>query len=407
MEWNLKKMWPAAAASLVAFTSLINAADDMQTRNLENRVSALESRKGSNGMINPPANPRVKEGADVIVTGEVTYWKAHEAELEYAWESDDCSGNTCPPLSLEAERPRHEFEWGFKVGLGYVLPHDGWDVYANYTRFNGHHHNCGGHECEECCVCAPRLFFPTFLIPCLTTPCPNVTEACGKWKLRLNRLDLELGREFFVSKWLTMRPFIGFAGVIITQHLNVEYAGGNYVPAGHEYEHKMRNQFRGGGLRGGFNTQWDFCKDWSIYGNLALNLLYGSFEIKQRAWDETEVFTTVIEEGECGCVEVEQVEDECASTRSLLYEAEKDFLICRPVLDLGIGLQWEHAFADDSFFLSFHAGWEQHFYWGQNQFVRFFNTSCSGTCCGAAAAYTEPNADLSLAGWVFGARFDF
>jgi len=308
---------------------------------------------------------------------------------------------------LEAERPRHEFEWGFKVGLGYVLPHDGWDIYANYTRFNGHHHNCGSGDCEECCVCAPRLFFPTFLIPCMTVPCPNVTEACGKWKLRLNRLDLELGREFFVSKWLTMRPFVGFAGLILTQHLNVEYAGGNYVPQGHEYEHKMRNQFRGGGLRGGFNTQWDFYKDWSLYGNLALNLLYGSFHIKQHAWDEIEVFTTIVEEGECGCVETEVIDDECASQKSLLYEAEKDFLICRPVLDLGIGLQWEHAFADDAFFLSFHAGWEQHFYWGQNQFVRFFNGSCTGSCCGTPAAYSEPNADLSLAGWVFGARFDF
>lgn len=384
MEWKLKKMWPAAAASLVAFTSVINAADEMQMRNLENRVTSLEQRKGSNGMINPPANPKVKEGADVIITGEVTYWKAHQNGMEYAFEN--FSTVTAPPLTGKTERPRHKYDWGFKVGLGYVLPHDGWDVYANYTRFNGHKHNC--HSCGDTCncSCAPRTFYPTYLIPCTTGTgtaaadgsCFTVTEACGKWKVRLNRLDVELGREFFVSKWLTLRPFMGLAGVIITQHNDIDYAGGTYVAAGHVIEHKMRNQFRGGGVRGGLNSQWDFAKDWSVYGNLALNLLYGKFNVKQSATDET------------------------LSTGSLstLYKINNPTIVGRPVADLGIGVQWEHAFADDSFFMSFNVGWEQHYYWGQNQFMRFAQGS-------TPSAYVENQGDLSLAGWVFGARFDF
>jgi hypothetical protein len=384
MEWNLKKMWPAAAASLVAFTSLINAADEMQMRNLENRVTALESRKGSNGMINPPANPKVKEGADIFITGEATFMKAHENGLEYAFESNNDAA--CPALDMFGKHPKHDFEWGFKVGLGYVFPHDGWDLYVNYTRFNGHSRTC--HECPACsCFCAPELFYPTYLVPCETQPCPNVTDACGKWKLRLNRLDVELGREFFVSKWLTLRPFMGFSGVIITQHFNVQYEGGNYVPVGFQYNHKMRDQFRGGGVRGGLNTQWDLMKDWSIYGNLALNVLYGVFHVNTNSFSENT--TTLIE--------------------TPLYKVSNHFLVCRPVLDLGIGLQWEHAFADDSFFMSLHAGWEHHYYWEQNQFLRFFNTGGTGvdTCSGAVAAYTENNGDLAIAGWVFGARFDF
>ena len=36
MDWIFKKMGPAAALSLVAFTSFLNAADDAQVRNLEN-----------------------------------------------------------------------------------------------------------------------------------------------------------------------------------------------------------------------------------------------------------------------------------------------------------------------------------------------------------------------------------
>jgi hypothetical protein len=374
MKWNLKKMWPAAAASLVAFTSVINAADDMQMRNLENRVTALEQRKGSNGMINPPANPKVKEGADLFITGEAIFWKAHQNGMPYAFESRD---GLASPVNAEEETPRHRYNWGFKVGLGYVLPHDGWDLYANYTRWNGHKYSC--HDCGDCdCSCVPGLSFPTYFAPCDTATCPNVVNACGKWKVRFNRLDLELGREFFVSKWLTLRPFMGLTGLILTQHYNIDYEGGNYVPAGQRFFHKMRNQYRGGGLRGGFNSQWDLAKDWSIYGNFALNLLYGKFEIDQRSFSR--VTATGVE------------------TRR--YQIDNHFRMTRPVTDLALGLQWEHAFADDSFFMNIHAGWEQHYFWGQNQFMRFLSNSGS-------TGYVDNQGDFALDGWVFGARFDF
>ncbi len=87
MQWNLKKMLPLAATSLVAFTSIVNAegnnngngnynsqngngngnGNNAQMRNLENRVNALEQRRGSSGMINPPGRPQVRDGADIFI----------------------------------------------------------------------------------------------------------------------------------------------------------------------------------------------------------------------------------------------------------------------------------------------------------------------------------------------------
>ena len=85
MDWNLKKMWPAAAASLVAVTSCLSAADDMQTRNLENRISALEKRGGAGGgMLNPSSRPGVRDGSDVFITAAALYWKPNETGLSYA-----------------------------------------------------------------------------------------------------------------------------------------------------------------------------------------------------------------------------------------------------------------------------------------------------------------------------------
>jgi hypothetical protein len=65
MHWNWNKMLALAATSLIALSNLSFAdGDTAQMRNLENRVSALEQRKGASGMINPQGRAQIKDGAD-------------------------------------------------------------------------------------------------------------------------------------------------------------------------------------------------------------------------------------------------------------------------------------------------------------------------------------------------------
>src|SRR3569832_2110201 len=83
MELNLKKICPALAIGLATLTSVVCAVDDMQVRNLENRVSALEQRRGANGMINPPARPVVRDGTDLWLQAEALYMHATEDGVSY------------------------------------------------------------------------------------------------------------------------------------------------------------------------------------------------------------------------------------------------------------------------------------------------------------------------------------
>src|SRR3972149_4387604 len=54
MHSNVNKMWLMSAASLATVTSYVNAdGDTAQMRNMENRLSALEQKKGAGGVINP------------------------------------------------------------------------------------------------------------------------------------------------------------------------------------------------------------------------------------------------------------------------------------------------------------------------------------------------------------------
>ena len=218
MQRNFKKMWPAAATSLVAVTSLVNAQNDnAQMRNLENRVTTLEQRRGASGMINPPGRPQIKGGADLFIYGDLIYWNAHENGLSYAVVNEGADDNLA---HAQVKNIHGKWNWGFRVGAGYNLPHDGWDLNFTWLRFtdNGRKRVHGGSN---------HFIFPTLAAagdPILAVAdTGSCNKAHGHWRLRLNQLDLDLGREFFVSKWLTVRPHFGLRTDWIHQKLNVDY----------------------------------------------------------------------------------------------------------------------------------------------------------------------------------------
>ncbi len=222
MEWNLKnKMGQAAALSLVAFTSILNAADDAQMRNLDNRVTALEQKKGAGGMINPPARPVVKDGVDIFLTGEVLIWKAHQEDMTYATKlaSTPVSGT---PNSGKLANWKGRWGTGFRLGLGYNMEHDGWDADLIWTRYyQTSRRNTGGNRHG---VFAPQYPVQPFGYTVVDVAAAEAHDK--KWKVRLDMIDLELGREFFVSKWLTIRPHMGLRNIWARQKMRVEYEDG-------------------------------------------------------------------------------------------------------------------------------------------------------------------------------------
>ena len=423
MDLNLKKMWPAAATSLVAITSLLSAADDMQMRNMENRLTALEQRKGANGMINPSARPGVRDGSDVFVTAAALYWKPNESGLEYAIDGTD-GGNTTYAKEGSVLNSRSKYSWGFKVGLGYNMPHDGWDLYLNWTHFTSKKGwDCCEEGCEEeCGECGP-------CVPTPVNPCPSIIfpvaadfatpfippgyyacDAFSKWKLRLNILDLEMGRDFFVSKYLSLRPNFGLRGVKINQTQAIQY-NGILTTEGPQLmkpltigtmniENHIKNgaKFWGVGPRAGVNTLWSFGSGWGLYGDAAISLLYGRMNTLHNEYLEFGVPTSPCEceeECECECVLQTPVQD----LEGNGGRCKKQYLT-RAATDLALGIAWDHQFRDDRFHLGFALGWEHHMFFGMNQFMRFHDVFEQGSM-------SANNGDLATQGWTLSGRFDF
>ena len=382
MQWNANKLWQTAAASLVAMTSYLNADyDNAQVRNLENRVSALEQKKGANGMINPNGRPEVRDGADLFLTADVLLWQAHEGGLGYVVESHQ--GNLTTPLNhSNIENPHFDYDWGFRIGAGYNLPHDGWDLYATWTRMHMHSHHHEHHVAD-----GDHFLWPVWMHPnsSFSTNSTFVEEAHAHWRLRLNVIDLEMGRELFTSKWLTLRPHIGLRTSWIDQYYDVDYEnirsqqspGGTIITQGHKVDIDMKNKFWGLGPRFGLDTQWGLGSGFSIFGNAAFSLLYGFFET---AFHELDRQTNNI---------------------GVPYGAtHNSFRQTVAITDLQLGLRWDHMFDKDRFHFGLQAGWEHHMFFSQNQFSRFVDNYEKGN-------FIINQGDLTTQGWTLSARFDF
>lgn len=368
MSSFVKKMWPAVAASLVSFTSLASAVDDMQVRNLENRVSALEQRKGAGGMINPPARPVVKDGVDLWIQADAIFWNVTEDGLNVAVENPTSApsgfirGNT--------KNADYDWDWGYRVGAGYNLPHDGWDILANWTHFNTRSKN---HHTAE----PGSVFLTTQALPGpAATDTVTVTAANAHLHLNMNLADFEMGREFFVSKWLTLRPFGGARGAWLHRTLKVHYRGGS-LAVGQKLNDEVKTRWRAGGIRGGLDSQWGLGSGWSFFGQMAMSLLYGR---QKASYDE----------------------DNISGSGSELEQGDtkNHWSASRAMTDLAIGLRWDRLFSNDAYRIRLQAGWEQHQLFGFNQNMKFVSSTIFGK-------FVQNQGDLAFSGVFFNARFDF
>ncbi len=370
MQKNLKKMWPSVAASLVAVTSFVNAnADSAQMRNLENRVNALEQRRGASGMINPPGRPQVRDGVDLFIFGDLLVWNAHENGLPLAVVNDGASNNLS---HSEAKSIHSNWNAGFRVGIGYNLPHDGWDLslaWARiYTHGHKHIHNHGD-----------TFTFPSRAHPAdellLLGPC---NRADSHWRLHFNQLDLDLGREFFVSKWLTLRPHFGLRTDWIHQKWNSEFR--NFGGESNKLDVEYKDEWWGLGLEGGLDTQWGLGCGFSLFGNFAGAILYGFHDIDYRDTDKPPQANT--------------------TSKGKFANLDQSYRISHPIFDLMMGLRYDHMFCNDSFHLGLQVGWEHHIYFSQNQFPVFVDDVSLGD-------FISNQGDLAFQGWTVAARFDF
>jgi len=151
--------------------------------------------------------------------GELLIWQASEDNLYYAQTSEIPTPTPTSPTDLPAYNFRtldFDFEWdcGFRIGAGYNIPYDRWDIGLNWTHMRNHSRDHMSGDSDTAIQQVWGSATPEGTLGVATT------KARGSWKVNLEQVDLQLGREFYVGRHLTLRPNVGARSAFISKNLH-------------------------------------------------------------------------------------------------------------------------------------------------------------------------------------------
>lgn len=381
MEKKLGQFLSYAALACGFMTSAF--ADQAEDQN-DTQMNRSSSETVNFREITPNAGPRVTNGVDVFVTADFIYWTSRQEGLAFArsgladYSEAQAFGNT--PCG-KTYYPKSKFSPGFKVGVGLNLGHDGWDTYLDYTWF--HNSTKCAYVVNSSSYTAPIPLWEVATVGSATakenflvlSTFVNVGNSQAHWKLYFNNFDWELGRNFYISQYLTLRPYAGLKGNWMQQYYNVTYS--DYLASDISSEidiAKMHQEqkFWGVGIRTGLDTSWYFDKNWSMFANTALSSLWGRYKVTRQD-------LTLAPK---------------ATSYHTIINTVNDFHTVKPVLELQLGARYDYWFCDDDYHFGIEAAWEQQVWFNQGQFIKYLEPDSS-------------DANLVLQGLTVDFRFDF
>ncbi len=291
-------------------------------------------------------------------TADYLLWTAREDNMGYAFPFSNVFSEN-PLVKSKIAHPDWEWSSGFRVGAGLNFKYDGWDTCLNYTWF--HPENSKDSISSK----NPEIsLFPAWDIFLGVSPLSN---AKTRWKLKFDTLDWELGRNFFISRSLALRPFAGLKTLWMQQKHKIAFESSSDSSS-------MKNHLDswGIGIRLGVDSIWYlYQKNLSIVADVALSALWTCYEISQK---------------------------QHVSEIGTLFYAKDSYHSIKPVIEGMLGMQWESWFCNDAHKFSLRAAWEEQVWINQNQLPELLHIGPS---------FKARGGDLFLQGLTLRARVDF
>ncbi|MEX0961424.1 MAG: Lpg1974 family pore-forming outer membrane protein [Simkaniaceae bacterium] len=317
----------------------------------------------------PDASPCLVCPWGVHLNGDFIYWTARQEGLGYVYSQTRNPFNNIE-IDTKGSVKHNDFNFdpGFRIGFGFDIRQDDWDVSLTYTWLHT------GSQTDQIrsrdldhSETAPLFLFQN------TTPSSLALEASTAWALKFNVIDLYMGRNFFLSETLSVKPFFGLKASI--QHQDLKQHLSAVIPIIQEFSFESDEDFRyfGLGIRSGFDSAWELGKQFSLVCSGSLSALYGDYEIsrKDRSTD----------------LQIPSPQEEVD-----LY-TNNHFHKINGVFELFLGVRWEKHFGEKHYYFKTDFGFEQQIWMNQNQFLFLYEEGSHG--------------DLILQGFTMKIRLDF
>lgn len=396
-----------ASFFLLSIPSLLKADSDTDStfRNWDSRLTILESKRPT-CCVMPPARPTQKCGWGAYVTIDPLWMRAEENGLAFVAITQN-EGQVNPNFAQQnsiignskLKNLHFKSDFGFRLGIGLNLPHDGWDLGLNWTRF--------WTDAKKHVKAGPTtLLTPTFAngqqydlsSSFITLGAINqgmLTEAKSDWRLHLNQIDMALGRQFFVSRWLSLKPYAGLRTAWIHQKDKIHYL--NFFsspgsPVVNNLVHTMKCNYWGLGLLGGLDAQWRLGSGFSLFADGSASILYGYFQISSDESSDGFFPTSILFPAHTFSTD--------------LFDTHDFYHLNRFITDLSAGVRYDYLFCEERYHIGLQLGWETHLFFGQSQFQRFL-AAPQGSSFSFPAEFIANQGDLSLNGLSLQVQFDF
>jgi hypothetical protein len=332
--------------------------------------------------------------AGVYIFADALYWHADLGNSDWAF----VNNGTTPGITGSNEDNTFSWDWGFRVGLGYDFDHDQWDTDIYYTWFRSNSNNGSDDDDDTDADDSSGSVASTAFSNSLDSNYAGTfTTGSASSKLNFNVLDWELGRWFYVSNSVSLRPHVGLKGSWITLTTGESLTGGLSLTGTSTYTVSNSTKAWAIGPSGGINTNWYFgtgnthdMRDghrnevrsrphFSIFGDFAGALMFSHFKNSH-----TESGTTV-----AGVV-VSGFNPTNLNRNQVV-----------PVLQSIVGLAFDTCLSCDKMHLGIRVGYE--FQWWFRESQRLYVNAPSTT----TPRYIRSSDDLALQGLTVDVRFDF
>jgi hypothetical protein len=341
-----KKYFLATAFSITSVIGGLFAQGDV-----ESRLSQLEKEMSEVGVKNAMGTFGAQY-ADSKAVGngwkaeiDVLLWHAKAGGVDWAIVFDNGSF----PLDGRMRTLGFGWDWGVRVGASKKYDKDGWEGNALYTYFSTHDSN--------------SVSKPFATVDDLTGgTASGSTSAKYNGEIHYNAVDLNLGRQTFVSKQLCFYPSAGLKAVWIDQTyrlstVNKIDASTTSIPVSGGLNTNLRDKCDvfGIGPAVGIDSSWHLCNNLRILGNASYALLQGYYKVTQY---ERIVLTP------SGSV---------TTDTSLNQNGDMHRLFPHARLLLGLG--WEKCFNEGRQLLDLSLSYETNYFWRVNQTINDVDTT--------------------------------
>jgi hypothetical protein len=312
------------------------------------------------------------------------YWRADNTNYVVAFECDNYSDYiiyATVPVTGRLVRMGTKWDPGFRIGAGWNSDFDRWDLFADWTWYRN---NCSKHVSTD--VASNVGIFPQWPV---REDAQGFTDVKGSWKMLHNCFDLELGRAFYITKALSLRPHWGLRGGWINQKFATTLNGplapvpdinGKIYLNSTSWNTNAKHNFWGIGPRLGIHSQWHIAEsDWSILGKASTALLLGKTKMNVRGQYFVPGNSNV------------HVVDYCSENYSQLV----------PNLQIYLGLDWGTCLYCNQYYLGINLGWETNVYWNQS------NISTMAFDYVPLPNGVSSNEAVTMEGLTLNAHFDF